>query len=162
MNDIERLKVIERMVVSAHEDGEVESPWKEEVDRKLAADPAWASEADLHRKVKAALAAAPEPDFTEARARVLARLQARSSGKPRSLRLPAAWVSVAAAAALLVAAGSGYWAGRLSAFSGGGGQASSVPAEVSEIQIHVPHAQGLELAGEGQLLMASTLPGIGR
>jgi anti-sigma factor RsiW len=152
------VKDIERMVISAHEDGEVEAPWKDEVARRIAEDTSWAAEAALHRRVKAALAASPEPDFAAARERILARIPAAS--EPQITRaFPVAWVSVAAAALLVVAAGSGYWLGRISQPTSGG-QAQA--AEVSEIQIQVPHAQGLKLSGEGQLLMASTLQGPGR
>ena len=151
------MKDIERMVISAHEDGEVEAPWADQVARRIAEDPAWAGEAQIHRQVKAALAASPEPDFTAARERVLARIPA---AQPRATRsFPVAWVSVAAAALLVVAAGSGYWLGRLSQSSAPG---QTQAAEVSELQVQIPHAQGLKLSGEGQLLMASTLQGPGR
>ena len=144
------MKDIERMVVSAHEDGEVESPWKEQVQVRVAADAEWAAEAALHRGIKAALALSPEPDFSEARARVGAKLQGLSHRRPWSRPLPLAWVSVAAAALLVVAAGTGYWVGR---------QSSTSAAQVSELQVQVPRQLELKLSGEGQLLMASTLEG---
>jgi anti-sigma factor RsiW len=153
------VKDIERMVVSAHEDGEVEAPWKDQVSRRIAEDPAWAAEADRHRRVKAALAASPEPDFSAARERILARIQAGVPSRPEVRSFPVAWVSVAAAALLVAAVGSGYWLGRISLPAA---PAQTSAAEVSELQVQVPHPQGLKLSGEGQLLMASTLQGSGR
>ena len=145
------MKDIERMVVSAHEDGEVESPWKERVAEKIAADPAWAAEAGRHRAVKAALSADAEPDFSASLTRVMARLEAGPVPAPvRASRLPV-WISVAAAALLVLAAGGGFWLGRQTP-SGG----------VAEIQVQVPKQLPLKLSGEGQLLMASTLQGIRR
>lgn len=147
------MKDIERMLVSAHEDGEVASPWKEQIQSRIGDDPAWASEAAVHRSVKAALARDPEPDFSAARSRVAVRLRERTgSGSARHPQriLPMAWVSVAAAALLLVAAGGGFWLGRQSTVPGGA-------APLAELQVQVPHQLELKLTGEGQLLMASTL-----
>ena len=145
------MKDIERMVVSAHEDGEVESPWKEQVARRIAGDPKWAAEADLHRGVKAALASAPEPDWSGSLAKMRARLEA-GVGPSRTRALPLAWLSVAAAALVFLAAGAGFWVGRQSVPSTG-------PADVAELKVQVPKSLGLQLSGEGQLLMASTLEG---
>ena len=144
------MKDIERMVVSAHEDGEVESPWKQRVEKRLADDAEWAAEAALHQLVKAKLASSPEPDFAGAQARVGAKLRSLTDALPHSRSLPLAWVSVAAAALLIVSAGTGYWLGR---------QSSAVGVQVSELQVKVPKQLELKLSGEGQLLMASTLEG---
>jgi len=143
------VKDVERMLVSAHEDGEVESPWKQQLERRLADDPAWADEALVHRRVKATLAAAPEPDWSQARARVLAAVVAPQVARSGGRLVPLSWISVAAAALLVLAAGGGYWLGR---------QSSPIAApDVAELQVQVPKAMGLKLSGEGQLLMASTL-----
>jgi len=151
------VKDIERMVVSAHLDGEVEAPWKDQVEAKLASDPAWAAEAQRHLRVKEALASAPEPDFSQAQDRIRARIAAHTPGVRRTPapQWPLAWVSVAAAALVLLAAGGGFWAGRLGAPVPG----VSVPSEVAELKVEAPKALGLKLSGEGQLLMASTLEG---
>ena len=146
------MKDIERMVLSAHTDGEVEAPWKDQVTRKIVEDPAWAAEASLQAKLRAVLAASPEPDFSEALARVRAKVEAGSRHRTRTL--PLAWFSVAAAALLVLAAGGGYLWGRQSAATG--------PAEVSELQVQVPRQLELKLSGEGQLIPASTLQGIRR
>lgn len=143
------MKDIERMVVSAHEDGEVESPWKEKVEQRLASDPAWAAEARLHRDLKQKMSSSPEPDWTEASARVKARVL-QSPKRSRLKTTPWAWASVAAAALLVLAAGGGYWAGRVAV-------PSSAPSDLAELQVQVPKSMGLKLSGEGQLLMASTL-----
>jgi anti-sigma factor RsiW len=143
------VKDIERMLVSAYEDGEVESPWKEQIERRLKEDSGWSAEADLHLRVKNALAASPEPDFSEAKARVGARLRALSTRTALSPRLPLVWISVAAAALLVVAGGTGYWLGSQSS--------ATSPVRVSELQVQVPRQLELKLSGEGQLLMASTL-----
>lgn len=150
------MKDIERMVVSAYVDGEVEAPWKEKVEAKIASDPQWAAEAERHRRVKALLAADAERDAAaEGHANILAlvktRLDAASAPQsPRVSRL-SVWLSAAAAVLLVLAAGGGFWLGR---------QAPS--AGVAEIQVQVPKQLPLKLSGEGQLLMASTLQGIGR
>jgi len=143
------VKDIERMLVSAHEDGEVESPWKQRLEKRLADDPVWAAEAALHRRVKAALAADQEPDWTLARGRVKDALAARHALPPVTRRAHLTWISVAAAALLVLAAGGGFWLGRQSAPTGA--------PDVAEVQVQVPKAMGLKLSGEGQLLMASTL-----
>lgn len=140
------MKDIERMVISAHEDGEVESPWKEKVADRLASDAEWSAEAELHRRVKTALARDAEPDFSEALARVKAKLEG-ASVRPRVSRLPVL-LTAAAAALLVLAAGGGFWLGR---------QGSS--SSVAEITVQVPKQLPLKLSGEGQLLMASTLQG---
>jgi anti-sigma factor RsiW len=149
------VKDIERMVVSAHVDGEVESPWKEQIEQRLASDPAWAAEAELHRGVKAALLSSPEPDWTVAQARIKSRSMAGAASRSSFRSLPLAWVSVAAAALLVFAVGSGYWLGRQSV-------SANEPTEVAEIQVQVPKALGLQLSGEGQLIPASTLQRTGR
>jgi anti-sigma factor RsiW len=141
------VKDIERMVISAHEDGEVESPWKEKVAEKLASDAEWAAEADRHRRVKTALARDAEPDFAASLERVKARLEGTSVRK-RVLRLPAL-LTAAAAALLVLAAGGGFWLGR-----------QAPTAAVAEISVQVPKQLPLKLSGEGQLIMASTLQGI--
>ena len=147
------MKDVERMVISAHEDGEVEAPWSSQVERKLAEDPTWAAEAAVHRRVKVALATSPEPDFSEARYRVFSQISARVPLKtPHTFSM--AWMSVAAAAILVLALGSGFWLGRQSAASGA--------SEVAELQVQVPQQLELKLSGEGQLLMASTLEGLRR
>lgn len=143
------MKDMERMVISAYRDGEVEAPWKDQVARKIDADPAWAAEADAQERLRQVLASAPEPDFTDAQARVqraVAGLTSRSEPRP----LPLTWLSVAAALLVLAASG-GYWWGRSSAVSG--------PVDVAELQVQVPKQLELKLSGEGQLLMASTLEG---
>jgi len=146
------MKDIERMVISAYEDGEVDAPWNQRIARRLAEDADWATEADGHRKIKAALAASPEPDFSEARRRVKARIEA---GLPlRTRTLPLAWISVAAAAVLVLAGGGGFWLGRQTV--------PAAPSAVAELQVQVPKTLGLKLSGEGQLLMASTLQGKSR
>jgi anti-sigma factor RsiW len=141
----------ERMVISAYEDDEVESPWKAQVEQRLASDPRWAAEAEAIQRLKAALAADPEPDFATARARVTERLAARPGAvAPTPIRpLSWAWVSVAAAALLLVASGTGFWLGRQSL--------APASSQVAELQVQVPKTLQLQLSGEGQLLMASTL-----
>jgi len=143
------VKDIERMLVSAHEDGEVESPWKQQLERRLAEDPVWEAEAALHRRVKAALASAPEPDWSQARDRVREALAAPRAPRTGGRLVPLSWISVAAAALLLVVGGGGYWLGRQSA--------PTAAPDVAELQVQVPKAMGLKLSGEGQLLMASTL-----
>lgn len=149
------MKDIERMVVSAHEDGEVESPWKERVAQRVVQDPEWAAEARVHQGVKKALAASPEPDWSEASQRIRDRVL---RGAPVTKRpLPLGWLSVAAAAAaaLILAVGGGYWAGRQAA-------PGTSASDVAELQVQVPKSMGLQLSGEGQLLMASTLQRTGR
>lgn len=141
------MKDIERMVVSAYEDGEVEAPWKDRVEQRLVSDPLWAQEASLHRAVKASLARSPEPDFGPSLRRVASRLEARLDAD-RTHRFPLPWLSVAAAALLVVAAGGGFWLGRQT-------QASTL--ELAELKVQVPDQLELQLNGEGQLLMASTL-----
>ena len=37
------MKDIERRILSAHIDGEVEAPWKDQVEARIAADSAWAA-----------------------------------------------------------------------------------------------------------------------
>jgi len=144
------VKDIERTLISAYLDAEVESPWKEKVARRLTEDPVWAAEAQWHLRVKASLASSPEPDWSEVQTRVKARMESR--GSPTTSRsLPLAWLSVAAAALLVLAAGGGFWLGRSVSAPG--------TADVAEIQVQVPKAMGLKLSGEGQLLMASTLQG---
>jgi hypothetical protein len=140
------VKDIERMVISAHEDGEVESPWKEKVAQKLGSDAEWSAEAEMHRRVKTALARDAEPDFSEALARVKAKLEG-ASVRPRVSRLPVL-LTAAAAALLVLAAGGGFWLGR-----------QGSPSGVAEITVQVPKQLPLKLSGEGQLLMASTLQG---
>jgi anti-sigma factor RsiW len=140
----------ERMLVSAHEDGEVETPWKEQIEARLGQKADWADEAQRHRRVKALLAADPEPDFTSAKERIRASLRGVVPRREQA-RLPLAWASVAAAALVLLASGAGYWFG----------SQASAPAQVSELQVQVPHQIELKLSGEGQLLMASTLQGSG-
>lgn len=142
------MKDIERMVVSAYEDGEVESPWRDRVEQRLASDPLWAQESSLHRAVKAALTRSPEPDFGPSLQKVADRLEARLGSGPTVQRFPLAWLSVAAAALLVVAAGGGFWLGRQT-------QASSL--DIAELKVQVPDQLELQLNGEGQLLMASTL-----
>lgn len=141
------MKDHERMIVSAHLDHEVEAPWRDEVDRRIAGDPGWAAEAERHRAVKAALAADPEPDFRAAQARVADRL-AHTPVAPKVTSY--SWVSIGAAAAalLLLAAGAGFWMGRQSA--------GNAPSALAELQVKVPQQLELKLTGEGQLLMAST------
>jgi anti-sigma factor RsiW len=146
------VKDIERMVISAYRDGEVEAPWREQVARKIAQEDDWAAEAAAQDRLGAALRASPEPDFTAARARVFAKVSGLSS-RTESRRLPLAWLSVAAAGLLVLAAGGGYWWGR---------STGSAPVEVSELQVQVPKQLELKLSGEGQLLMASTLEGTRR
>ncbi len=143
------MKDIERMVISAHEDGEVESPWKEKVADKLASDAEWAAEADRHRRVKTALARDAEPDFSSSLDKVRSRLEGTSVTR-RVNRLPIL-LTAAAAALLMLAAGGGFWLGRQGP-SGG----------VAEITVQVPKQLPLKLSGEGQLLMASTVQGIRR
>jgi len=145
------VKDIERMVISAYTDGEVETPWKEQVERKILENPDWAAEAALQERLSARLNGSPEPDFSEAQARILGRIteSGRSGSPSRSFATP--WISVAAAALLILAASGGYWWGRQST--------SVAPAEVSELQVQVPSQLELKLSGEGQLLMASTLQG---
>ncbi len=145
------MKDIERMLVSAHEDGEVESPWTDRITQKLAEDAGWSEEASLHRRVKAALASAPEPDFSEALARVKAKLHDLAPRTTLPPRFSVAWLSVAAAVLLVAAAGTGYWLGSQSS--------STAPTQVSELQVQVPRQLELKLSGEGQLIMASTLQG---
>jgi hypothetical protein len=140
------VKDIERMVISAHEDGEVESPWKEKVAQKLGSDAEWSAEAELHRRVKTALARDAEPDFSESLERVKKRLES-TSVRPRVSRLPLL-LTAAAAALLMLAAGGGFWLGRQAPAAG-----------VAEISVQVPKQLPLKLSGEGQLLMASTLQG---
>lgn len=141
----------ERMVISAYHDGEVEAPWKSQVESKIAHDPDWAAEANLQARVRATLTAAPEPDFSEALVRVRSRIGTSPSSPPMR-SLPMAWLSVAAALLVLAASG-GYWWGRASV---------SGPVEVAELQVQVPKQLELKLSGEGQLLMASTLEGTRR
>jgi anti-sigma factor RsiW len=144
------MKDVERMVISAYEDGEVGAPWAQQVEQRIASDSAWAEEAQSHRRVKSALAADPDPDFAGAQARVAARLAEKTSGRPASRSLPLLWTSVAAAALLMVFAGAGFWLGRQSVPTSGAGA-------VAELQVQVPKQLELKLTGEGQLLMASTL-----
>lgn len=148
------MKDIERMLVSAYEDGEVESPWKEQIFRRLAEDPAWSAEAEVHQTVKAALVAAVEPDFSENLRRIESNVLSGASPKTSTPRFPSAWISLAAAALLSLAVGTGYWLGSQNS--------SSAPAQVSELQVQVPRQLELKLSGEGQLLMASTLQGSSR
>ena len=150
------MKDIERMVVSAREDGEVGPPWNDQVLRKIAEDPGWAGEAELHRRVKSTLAAAPVPDFSEAQTRVWDRLQAQLPRKNHSSHGSFVWGALAAAALLVLATGTGYWFGRLAPGSGAQGN------DVAELQVQVPKQLELKLSGEGQLMMASTLQGNGR
>ena len=145
------MKDIERTLISAFADSEVESPWKEKVLLRLAEDTDWAAEAQMHHRVKALLASSTEPDWTEAQSRVKARIEARLP-KSASRQLPMAWLSVAAAALLVLAAGGGFWLGRTTV-------PSTATNDIAEIQVQVPKAMGLKLSGEGQLLMASTLQG---
>ena len=84
------MKDIERMVVSAHVDGEVESPWKEKVEQRLATDSDWASEANLHRGVKEALASARNPTGRPLR---IGSRPGFSRAQPRR-QLPVGWVSL--------------------------------------------------------------------
>lgn len=142
------MKDIERMVVSAYEDGEVESPWKDRVEQRLASDPEWAREAALHRGVKTALGRSPEPDWGPSIRKVADRIEARLGARHRAQRVPLPWLSLAAAALLVVAAGGGFWLGR---------QTQSSALDVAELQVQVPDQLELQLNGEGQLLMASTL-----
>lgn len=143
----------ERMVISAHLDAEVEAPWKDKIEEKIARDPAWNAEADVQIRVRAALAAAPEPDFSEARERIKARVLSHLSPDHRTPRMSLTWITAAAAALVVLAASGGYWWGR---------QEASFPAEVSEIEVQVPRQLELKLSGEGQLMMASTLEGTRR
>jgi len=147
------VKDIERMVVSAYEDGEVEFPWSDRVLKKMEENPEWVAEAQSHRRIKAALASSPEPDFSEVRQRVKARIEAHLPRR-RRLTLPPVWMSVAAAAALVLVAGGGFWVGRQTV--------ATPPSAVAELQVQVPKTLGLKLSGEGQLLMASTLQGKSR
>jgi anti-sigma factor RsiW len=143
----------ERMVVSAHLDGEVEAPWKDQVEQRIASDPTWSVEAALQARVKAVLAAAPEPDFSAAQARVHEALtRSRVGTAPRPL--PLSWLSVAAAALVVLAGAGGYLWGRASV--------PSAPAELAELQVQVPKQLELQLSGEGQIMMASTLEGFRR
>jgi len=144
------VKEIERMLVSAHVDGEVESPWKERIEQKLVQDPSWSAEAEKILRLKAALASAPEPDFTQAQERVSRIVQARAPRVVTLRRLPLVWMS-AAAALLVLAAGTGYWLGSRNT-------AAATP-QISELQVQVPRQLELKLSGEGQLIMASTLQG---
>lgn len=146
------MKDIERMVISAYGDGEVEAPWKQQVERKILEDPAWAAEAALQNRLHEVLAGAPEPDFAEAGERVFRRVAGSSRPVARLLPSPMAWIPVAAALLVLAASG-GYWWGRSSADG---------PVEVAELQVQVPKQLELQLSGEGQLLMASTLEGTRR
>lgn len=143
------MKTSERLIVSAHVDGEVEAPWTERVQDRLDHDPAWAGEAARHRAVRSALAAAPEPDWTAANARVRDALERHRTVPSPGPRFPLVWTLAAAAALVVVATGTGFWLGRQSAV----GAAS----EVAELQVQVPKNLGLKLSGEGQLIMASTL-----
>lgn len=143
------MKDIERMVVSAHEDSEVQAPWNQKILAKIAADPEWAAESERHRRVKAVLASDIEPDFAASLERVKTRLEAGPK-RVRISRLPML-LTAAAAALLVLAAGGGFWLGRQAPASG-----------VAEIQVQVPKQLPLKLSGEGQLLMASTVQGIGR
>jgi hypothetical protein len=145
------VKDIERMLVSAHEDEEVESPWKEQIVRRLVDQADWLAEAEIHRKVKTLLASSPEPDFSEARKRVGANLLVLPVRSFLPPRVPVVWLSAAAAALLVLAAGTGYWLGSQSS--------ASAPVQVSELQVQVPRQLELKLSGEGQLIMASTLQG---
>ena len=147
------MKDIERMVVSAHADGEVESPWKEQVARKIGEDPDWAAEAAVHNRVKTALASAPEPNSTPSLDRVWTRLEQLKPRKHEVVHGSFLWVGVAAAALLVIATGTGYWLGRQAPGQSGPG------SEVAELQVQVPKDLGLKLSGEGQLIMASTLQG---
>lgn len=144
------MKDIERMVISAYRDGEVEAPWKDAVAHKIADDPAWAAEAAGQDRLRAVLQASPEPDFEAARTRVFERLEGLPT-RAEVRRFPLVWLSVAAAALLVLAGSGGFWWGRASAASG--------PVEVAELQVQVPKQLELQLSGEGQLLMASTLEG---
>ena len=143
------MKESERMVISAYLDGEVEAPWKSQVESRLAEDPEWAAEAATQNRLRIALSGSPEPDFTEA----ISRVRSRASGPVVIKSLPLGWLSVAAAALLVLAAGGGYLWGRSS---------GTAPADVAEIQVQVPSQIELKLSGEGQLFMASTLKGNGR
>ena len=145
------MKDIERMLVSAHLDGEVESPWKERIEQKLAEDSSWASEAESQLRLRAALLSSPEPDFSQAQERVGVLLRSLPSRTSMTSRLPLALLSVAAAALLVLAAGTGYWLGTKSSVPGS--------VQVSELQVQVPRQLELKLSGEGQLIMASTLQG---
>ncbi len=144
------MKDNERMLVSAHEDGEVQSPWKEQIEARVAQNADWAAESLRHRRVKALLAADPEPKLTLSKERLQAALRGVAPRREPA-RLPLAWLSVAAAALVLLASGAGYWFG----------SQASTPAQVSELQVQVPSQIELKLSGEGQLLMASTLQGNG-
>jgi len=144
------VKDSERMVISAYLDGEVEAPWKAEVARKIAHDPAWAAEAAAQTRLRQVVLAAPEPDFLGERTRVFERLEGISP-RPEAQRLPLVWLSVAAAALVVMAASGGFWWGRSSVTAGA--------VEVAELQVQVPKQLELKLSGEGQLLMASTLEG---
>jgi anti-sigma factor RsiW len=140
------VKESDRMVISAYLDGEVEAPWKSQVERRITDDPEWAAEASAQTRLRVVLSASPEPDFTEALGRVRQRVSA-----PLVIRsLPLGWLSVAAAALLVVAAGGGFLWGR---------STGTAPADIAEIQVQVPSQIELKLSGEGQLLMASTLKG---
>jgi len=118
------------------------------VKQRLASDPQWAQEAALHQAVKSALARSPEPDFGPSLQKVADRLEAKIALGRKVQRLPMGWLSVAAAALLVVAAGGGFLLGRQT-------QASSL--DIAELKVQVPEQLELQLNGEGQLLMASTL-----
>lgn len=143
------MKDIERALVSAYADGEVEAPWNEKVKAKIETDPDWARELELHRSVKAALAADREPDWATALVPPLAKSPAGIEKKRWAFAPPLAWASVVAAALLFVAGSAGFWLGRQSS--------PSTPTSLAELKVQVPQQLQLQMSGEGQVMMASTL-----
>lgn len=147
----------EKLLISAHLDGEVESPWKEKMDERLARDPQWQAEAALHQRVKDQLAALPETDLSAAQKRVWEKVQGRISARKEGVK-PAGsvWVFrplLAAAAAVLVLVGTlsvGYLLGS---------RGTSGSSEMAEIKVQIPQNFDFKVEGEGQLVQMSNYQG---
>lgn len=158
---------IEDSIVSALTDGEIESPWKERLEARIASDPALSDEYNRLQRVKTWLSHDDFPDFSASRERVRQVLAARltnKANKPSLIRgrVSVSWPAAAAAVFVMVLGGLflGYSAGSVSG-SSRLPLAQSAPTS-DEIQVQVPQKFNFKLKGEGQLLHMSRFKGSGQ
>ncbi|NNM53356.1 MAG: hypothetical protein HKM05_01355 [Spirochaetales bacterium] len=134
----------DRFLISAHVDHEVEPPWDQVVEQKIATDPQWKEEWERQKSIHEKLAQLADPESLEkARELVRLRLDALRSAPRSSRHFDLNWVGLAAAAAVfgLVVGGFGFWLGR-----------QATGASVAEVHVHLPSGYTVPLNGNSQLI----------
>ena len=141
----------DRFLISAHVDHEVEPPWDQVVEQKIASDPQWKEEWERQKSIHEKLVQLADPESLEkARNAVRLRLEALQATPRVTRNSDIKWVGLAAAAAVfgIMVGGVGFWLGR-----------QTTAASVAEVHVQLPSGYNVPLTGSSQLIKMTSFEG---